>query len=372
MLIFVDETTYYENVNSGKQFVGTGILTVADIDSVDITIDEALQNLKSDPDIHLPKTKEFDSRTLKNQYFHACDDSKNGHSAICFSISKNLIGDFHYNYREVTESHEKALQDTFLYAAIQISKTRSPVKMFIEQRTGFSHVKASQLVEHVFEAIEFGVYDVVAIPSFFPEFEVHFVDKSNKGIQITDFVMWAKNRTRTVPPNNTWESRLQFSSKTTVGRVGQDIDQGDIVFKRGVKHDLQLGLYPQEAFPLPEFKGNQHLADLFIFVDNQIRKFILQDADLSHIRSLYNDLHVEFNNTSFAYSTEIVRRIASCYIRIFDMKPIYTDADRTPEKFQELLLSKRLAGLLVRRDLVHGTRTAMFLAQVMRAVKNQN
>lgn len=371
MIIFVDETTYYENVNSGKQFVGTGILTVDNLNSVDATIDEAFQTLIADPDIHSPKTKAFDSRTITNQYFHACEDSKNGHSAICSSISKNLVGDFHYNYREVTDGYERAFQDTFLYAGVQVSTTRSPVKMFIEKRTGFSHLQASRLIEHVFNAIEWGAYELVAIPKFFPDCEISFVGKDNKGIQITDFIMWAKNRMRTNPPNKIWESRLKFTSKSSAGEIGQDIDQGDIVFKRGVKHDLHLGVYPKDAFPLGTFKGNQHLVDLFIFIDAQVRKFILDEFNLTHIRVLYNDIALALKNNSFVYNTETVRKIASCYIRIFDMKPIYTDADKTAENFRELLLSKKLAGLVIRKDLIQGTRTAQFLAQTMRSVKNQ-
>lgn len=372
MIIFVDETTYYENVNSGKQIVGTGILTVNDLNSVNATIEDAFQTLIADPDIHSPKTKAFDSRTLNNRYFHACEDSKNGHSAICASISKNLVGDFHYNYQQVTKGYENAFQDTFLYAGVQVSTTRSPVKMFIEQRTGFSRLQASRLIEHVFNAIEWGTYELVAIPKFFPECEISFVGKDNQGIQITDFIMWSKNRTRTNPPNKIWESRLKFTSKSSAGEIGQEIDQGDIVFKRGVKHELHLGVYPQDAFPLGTFRGNQHIVDLFIFIDAQVRKFILEELTLTHIRALYEDISLAFKNSSIFYNTETVRKIASCYIRIFDMKPIYTEADNTAEKFRELLLSKQLAGLVIRKDLVHGTRTAQFLAQAMRVVKNQN
>ncbi|MCH2534422.1 MAG: hypothetical protein MK008_08285 [Bdellovibrionales bacterium] len=366
MIIYVDETHYYENVTSGTEYVGTGVLIVNDTKVAKETVNHAFQLLRNDPDIKSKSTKKYDERTLTRNYFHACDDSKNGHSAICSSINKYLQAEFHYNYRKLGEDVERAYQNTFMYASIHVCSTKSPVKMYIENRTGFSKIRAKNIVNKIFNAIEWGTYEVPAIPKFFPEFEIEFVNKSNHGVQITDFIMWAQNRTRTIPPNKRWESRLKFSSKSAIGKIGDEIDQGDIILKRGVKHDLNLDHYPKDAFPLGEFKGNDHLFKLFLFIEYTVKNFLTKESELPHLRDLYEELKHQYEQNTIIYHTEIVRDIASCYIRIFDMKPVYTESDRTPEKFRELLLSKKLAGLTMRKDLMNGTMTAQFLARSLR------
>ena len=369
MILYIDETHYYENVTTGPEFVGTGILIVEDEAHPKLVVDKALTDLACDPDIVSVTTERFDRRTLERQWFHACEDSKNAHSWLCQSINDSLVANFCYNYFPVGSDVEEALFQTFMYAGVQICAKPSPAILYIERRIGFTETVATRLVNKVFDAITWGAYNGYGMPAYFPAFKIIMVGKNNPGIQITDFLTWAVNRTRTIPPNKVWEQRRKFTSRSTAGGQNEYVDQGDYVLRGGIEHQLRSGIYPQAAFPLSEFSGNDAIVRLFCFILTSVRDFLAEKpaSHVQHIHLHYKDLKNELEDSSIVFTVDLVGRVSSCFIRIFDMLPIYTAADLTNiPRFHDLLLAKRLAGLTLRKDLIHGIMTAQFLAKTLR------
>jgi hypothetical protein len=64
---------------------------------------------------------------------------------------------------------------------------------------------------------------------------------------------------------------------------------------------------------------------------------------------------------------QTIRRISSCFLRIFDTQPLYSPEDLAdPRRMQTLLMAKRLAGLTLQTGAINGVTTAQFLARVRR------
>ncbi|PIP78294.1 MAG: hypothetical protein COW84_12120, partial [Gammaproteobacteria bacterium CG22_combo_CG10-13_8_21_14_all_40_8] len=192
-----------------------------------------------------------------NGYFHACDDSQNAHSHFCTSIRENLIANFQYTYsKNDPESRDKAWKQCLYYLAVMTTQAKDEVNLFIEQRANVSKESISEVFDYVFKGLDWGCYDLYAIPKFYPKINLEIVSKESAGVQIVDFVTWAKNRSHFSKPDTKWEKRLGFSSKSTAGKLGEDIYQGDIIFRGGIREN-HMEVYPKESFPLGEFGGNE-------------------------------------------------------------------------------------------------------------------
>jgi hypothetical protein len=187
MIIYVDETSYSENINHGRDFVGIGVLLAEDDAIPAQIISDALTALRNDPDRNDPSTRDRDFRTLERGYFHASEDSKNAHSWLCREITAKLTGEYKYIYQPGIAA--KASYDgVFELVGIALADTNSQVVLKIERRSGMSKLRATELVEHVFRGIEWGSYEWFMIPSYFRPFDVIICDKGEPGIQITDFL----------------------------------------------------------------------------------------------------------------------------------------------------------------------------------------
>lgn len=93
MYVYLDETTF------GKQneFSGYGcLITTTRIDSS--IISNAMNCLAIDPDIKKEKFEKHDIKTLKRKFFHASEDSQNGHSHLCDAINEHVKGKFHSQF----------------------------------------------------------------------------------------------------------------------------------------------------------------------------------------------------------------------------------------------------------------------------------
>lgn len=110
--IYLDETTFGEC----DEYCGYGSL-ITESQITNIVINEALKNLQGDPDMGKGSCKKQDHRTLDRQYFHAGDDSKNGHSHLCRSINKHVLGRFHYNFFQTRQHHFQDAEEAYSLAS---------------------------------------------------------------------------------------------------------------------------------------------------------------------------------------------------------------------------------------------------------------
>jgi hypothetical protein len=366
MIIYVDETNYYENRNHGREFVGIGVLLVEDDAISSEIISDALSALQNDPERSAPDTRKRDSRTLKRGYFHASEDSKNAHSWLCRKISAKLKGEYKYIYQPRTTA--KASYDgVFDLVGIALTDTNAQVVLKIERRSDMSKIKANELVEHVFRGIEWGSYEWFMIPSYFRPFEVIICDKDEPGIQITDFLTWTVNRTRMDPPDKRWAGYIKKDAWSRAGAPGGTIDQGTMEFGRAARDPL-ISTYPCST--PSDFHGNDHLVELFCSMAEQVDRFLASTdvpPTVQHVHDFFQWLRRPFEDHLGA-----VRAISSCFLWIFDTMPIYSPSILADEKaFGRLLLMKRLAGLTLRSDIINGTRTATHLARVLQWLKER-
>jgi hypothetical protein len=319
--------------------------------------------LSNDPDIARGNFKKQDARTLVRKYFHACDDSKNAHSWICRAINENLSGEFRYAYtpalgRNIEESYGKTFQDV----ALLMARSPNPVRVLAEARTNFSESKCRMLLEQVYSGLLWGTYQYFGIPCYYPDFLIEFVDKSDPGIQLTDFMTWAINRSRTNPPDCRWKDRIKFSSSSKVGETGGEFDFGSYNFRRWRQKPEKGLVYPSKTFPLDEFSGNEQINALCMFILKMVKDFLKSESSphLHHILTKF--AHVQLQDSS-RFTSDLTSDIASCFIQIFDMMPVYTASDLSdPERFKTFLLAKKLAGLILRKDLIHGVRTCDYVS----------
>ncbi len=92
MYLYIDESTFNKH---NEDYYGVGLFVSEKEIDIEI-INEALVNLKNDPDIENDNTKKMDSNTLARNFFHSADDSKNAHSHLCRAINKYAQGFFSF------------------------------------------------------------------------------------------------------------------------------------------------------------------------------------------------------------------------------------------------------------------------------------
>jgi hypothetical protein len=164
------------------------------------------------------------------------------------------------------------------------------------------------------------------------------------------------------PPDNRWADRIKRAYWSRAGAPGGTIDQGSMTFGP-VAPDHLTNTYPWSA--PGDFRDNEHLAELLCSMAEQVDRFLssgLAPPQVQHIHDSFQWLRRPFQDHLGA-----VRAISSCFLRIFDTMPIYSPSILAEEKaFSRLLLMKRLAGLTLRSDIINGTRTAMYLARVLK------
>lgn len=354
MIIYADDTTFSKERNHGEEFIGVGCLLLGD-DISQVIIDTAMNNLRNDPDIHEAKNKIRDNRTLQNGYFHAADDSPNAHSWLCTAINQDLCGNFQYSYSSLLQTtRDGAWKDCLEYIAIMATQSVDPVQLFIERRSAVEPRIIRSVFEETCHQLDLGTVQYYAIPRFYPQLEITVVDKNCPGIQIVDFLLWAKNRTHFAKSDMTWEGRLNFTSKSAMGLSGGMLAQGNMVFKHGCREN-HLNLYPKEIFPLPDISGDVHCNRLFVILVSEVLTFLFQNADskLNHIQKRYSVLKDNIEKNHACLTSVEIEGIASCFLCLFDMRPVYCGlgpADQT--KFQRLIQARRFAARIIGKTLI--------------------
>lgn len=369
-MFIVCDDTFIHRTETSPERAGIGCLLM-DEDSCERIVAEALGNLEADSDLN-----KYDRRLLQRGYFHASEDSKNAHSWLCRSIHDHLDGEFNYIFLDTTdEDPKKVLNGTLQYLGIMIASSREPVKVQIERNSSLSEAKIQDVLSYVSRAIAEGAYNNYAIPSYFPKVELEIVDKRNTGIQVVDFILWAYNRSKQNPPNPVWLSRLGAGPKIDIQIAESKVLQGGMYFKKPIRTGFTRK-YPQEIFPLAEFEDADHVVALFQEILQTLVPFINGGlpAHLSHIDFFRRELIEALQRSDFLLDSKITEQIASLYLRLFDMHPLFSESDKTDvQKMRRLLQTKRLAGLILDSRLIHGVRTRLFLTETFRtSIKNNS
>jgi uncharacterized protein DUF3800 len=193
LYVYLDETNFGDN----NEFFGYGSLISHEEISQSI-VDEAVENLRQDPDTQKDEFIRQDSRTLQRGWFHASEDSQNAHSHICNGINKNIVGTFHAQYFDLSRSEinqpDVAYQISSKLSILNIfSETKSVVLIF-ERRGGLNETTITKWLESLWKETMATSYLYPWIPTFYPKLSFRICYKSEPGLQVVDFMLWAAGR----------------------------------------------------------------------------------------------------------------------------------------------------------------------------------
>ncbi len=355
---YSDETAF-EN-----EFAGSGCL-ISETPISDSVIEEALKNLRDERNVK-------DIKTINRGYFHAKDDSPNAHSCICRSIKKNITGDFIYNFidkkRDFSLQKQKDVEIQNLTLLLS-NETVTNLKMcdilfIVEEREDFTNKHFKNWIEEFYKGKERQVYEYPSIPYLFPNITLEQRSKKDAepGLQVTDFILWAIQRTKRINPDNIWFKRLNLKSSYSFHSEDGLIQGGTYYLKRRIKSPLVK--YPDNCLPVNE-PTNEELFNSYLIIEQTLRnisKILLPDHVL-HLKSKF-DIVINglLNETSL--SDNLIRDASSMFIRLFDTLPIYKDIPEYKNKiWSDILTARKIASFLLHRELPHAINSCDYIAQ---------
>ncbi len=309
-------------------------------------IDTALADLQADPDFH----QRYDRSTITRGYFHASEDSKNAHSLLCRRIVAGVEGEFFYattrndhpskaiQYPKTptSEDHfDMMLTDNFVRAIVRARQ----VEVVVEGRDRLTTERLKHLFEGILAHLERRVVDMTFVPFYSPNVVFRTVGKSEPGIQIVDFILWALNR-RGLDKPCPWVDRLGL--KFAEGTSARNSPEKSAVWLLGQPPRYERTLYPGGAFPLPLIRDED-----WGWGAETIRRFLLELSKEwlpLHVDHLSERLRELVPALLCAVESEVLKNAASLFLRLFDTLPLYQEvAVDDLATWRQLLLLRRIA-----------------------------
>jgi hypothetical protein len=243
---------------------------------------------------------------------------------------------------------------------------RDPVTIVFEKRKGLSkeivEVWLNRYTNHVLASI----YNQPYIPTLFPEVRITIADKKNRGLQCCDFLLWTVMRK--FQGDSTWYDRLHPPYKIEARLdlennevLSSDIDFGEIRPK-GEVH------YESGHFPLnPDARISENDLIRFYICAERVISYFARNALPSHLIYLDDEVKRLASTCFDQQEKERIIKIATVYLKVFDTLPLIT-SNCEQDKKEFLLLSKKYMALVLRSDLIHGTRTRIYLEKIRRKI----
>lgn len=203
-------------------------------------------------------------------------------------------------------------------------------------------------------------YRMPSMITIFPEINIIVGDKSNEGLQVTDFILWSMNRSLGIPENSTWKNRLGM--KLIQSSVDEDeaIWSGYYYINRDVVgiDSSQMINYPYKTPEDNEVRGSVY--DYYVFVEEMILYFSEKPMPqhANHLSDMICEAKESINKNKQEFKEKDLLLIASTFIRVFDTIPVYEDLmDTDKEKWLELLYARKICGLLFVKNSLAAGRT---------------
>jgi hypothetical protein len=357
---YVDETEFLYHKLDDNSFIGNGIL-VTETPIGKLIIDEALYNLKIDPD-----KNDRDIKTLQSGYFHASGDTKNAHSHLCNSINKHIKGVFRYSYFEQDKmkklSKEQSVEALFLRTFKLnllefFSYNHKKIHLEVESREDLNTQKIKLLFNDLFDSLDKNAYDLASFITYYPELNVSLHDKTNPGIQVVDFILWAFNRSQKNDPNNIWKDRLKFKFSSNHREQDGPRSSGEYHLNIMPKFDGRLSYPP---FKVEISNTTEGFYSSYLLIECCVKFLGTIDIPISLVHLKYRlDIFLkEVTNIDSKFEVITLQELARLFIRFFDSLPIYEALGNDQiNEWKSILSAKKLAGLLLRTDLLHSNRS---------------
>ncbi|OGU27445.1 MAG: hypothetical protein A2057_10560 [Ignavibacteria bacterium GWA2_35_9] len=356
--IYFDETEF----GNDSQFIGYGAL-VCEPEVSKFVILEAMKNLIHDLDIKSPKTKKLDDETILRGYFHASEDSKNAHSYLCGSLSKNIKGLYRADIFAKNQNNKKSGKRLDLASTLCSMKglnTREEIVAIFEQRDNLKleHLKLS--FDRLHEVLFKSCYDYPLIPAFFPKINFKIVDKNEPGVQCIDFLLWATQRKYL--GKDGWYNRIKSRNGYEFENNRQEWKSVHLELNTNFKDAIsfyRLGDYDRE---IDNIINNEILTQILFNAIKVISYCYLNNlpSSLSYIRE---DLNYLYKNKINEEANGYIQKLAKVFLILFDTLPLIESSTSQKEK-EFLIASKKYLALTLHKSLIHSANTTDFLSEV--------
>ncbi|MEW7279491.1 hypothetical protein ABW636_12930 [Aquimarina sp. 2201CG1-2-11] len=356
---YADETIFTINSQKNKSALGCGMF-ISEFKITKSVIDEALQNLSNDIDFDIKK----DKRTLINGFFHASEDSKNGHSHFCRSINKNIKGTFDYTFKnnvgkkDLSKSNftEKIFDRCLSSSTLELFLTTDEVHLIIEKRDQLNEKNISDWKKKLYHLYEGVSYNIPSYKTFYPKINILLKGKNEPGLQVVDFLIWASNRTHKLKPDNTWHKRIKYTTWHSY-KEENDFNRAQFHLNSYPKEISSLDNYPQK-FTKP--KEWEEYLNAYVHIEKflvHIEKSDFNENNI-HLYDSFNKISEKLKNNEYSIDSDDINQIGSVYLRLFDSLPVYSHISNTDtESWTILFHTKYLASMFVRKGKIHFNRT---------------
>lgn len=377
MYLYIDETIFNHN---GKQCYGVGAFLTEN--KIENTITStALSNLANDSDINCEGTKKQDFKTLENGYFHACDDSKNGHSHLCRIISEKLCGNFIYSYHDLDSNkilNQNKIDEYYhklntMLSMIPVLKYSEQISIFIEGRTQFTQEVVNKFKEKFYSFRDLNVYTTPFLLTIYPELVIEVCDKHNPGLQVTDFILWAVNN-KLDNNKSVWINRLNLKSDLSYNQRNGNMSGGRYILNPKLLNDnkinrrnVYLDIYKNSDSKF----SNSDIAQLYLEAEVKLHELSKKSLP-SHVSYMEADLKKLCDKLceTKRFTSNDLKSVAIIYIRLFDTLPIYKGLDKNADRdiFEKLIYTKKYLAITLHKDLIHGVEMSDYLVKIRNCV----
>lgn len=354
---YADEAIFITNSTTNEIALGCGIfVTKNKIEN--FVIDEALFNLAKGNKFDIKK----DQRTLNRKYFHASDDSPNGHSCLCSSINKYIKGVFDYtfidkiNQIETKGFSEKQFNRCLSHSTLELFLTTDEIFLIIEKREALNIEILSKWKEQLYKMYESASYNIPSYKTFYPKLNIELENKSESGLQIVDFLMWAANRTKKSNPDQFWHNCIKYKNWYEYKDEGNQ--NRAKYYLNTFPNDNEIN----ENYPIKfeKYTEWEQFLSAYVIIERflvNIDKSDFNDKN-EHLFFDLEKISTRLKKESYHLNVNDLTEVGSVFLRLFDTLPIYSQIkDNDKEKWTILLNSKYLASILRRNDQIHFNRT---------------
>lgn len=356
---YADETIFTVNQQKNEFAIGYGIL-VSEVKIDRSVIDEALKELSQDIDFDPKK----DQKTIDNEFFHASEDSKNGHSYFCRSINKNIKGVFDYTYKNEVEQKdllnkgftEEIFKRCLTSSTLELFSTANEVFLIIERRDTLNEKSILEWKKQLYRLYEGASYNTPSYKTLYPKLNILLKNKNEPGLQVVDFLIWASNRTNRTKPDNTWHKRIKYLNWYSY-KEENDFNRAKFYLNchSGTRADIYD--YP---FRFEKPKEWQDCLNAYVHIEKVLIKIEKSDFNETNIH-LYKDLYSvskKLKDDDYQLKSSDIKLIGSVYLKLFDTLPVYQNVSNDDMNGWTVLFhTKYLASMFVREDQIQFGRT---------------
>jgi len=311
--IYCDESIFSEP----RPCAGVGML-ISDTEIFSVLIENAINKLMKDEDRLKEPAKTLDDRTIHRHFFHASEDSKNAHSHLCDQINTISDAEFVCDFFDKGKLSEQERYDTYLYrqatilSSVKATHTTDTISFHFENREDISIDSLIKFYSEFEESSLMGIYDLPFVPHFFPKVEFKIVDKSNPGMQCSDFILWTVNRH--VNGDKVWLNRIKSPIRSAFSTKSGSWGGQDIKLGTGLKNSAVY--YTITDFPMdPDRAINKNLYINFYLHAAKVVEYYFRNP-IPHIAHLLEEaIDVVINKKNLSYN-RYFDKLSAFYLKL--------------------------------------------------------